>query len=121
MSKKFVGVSMTANQFVIECIRSAFQGSYFKLSAIHELEGFKYETCAEWVRDWHCKDNIPPEMLSKLKMYVVNYLLCPDADSDLEVIAMMDVVWPKGAESAQSANEHKGIRIWNLNISWERK
>jgi hypothetical protein len=120
MSKPFVGVSLTATQFTVECVRAAFSDpDCFKLTAVHELKAFDYGTFAGWVKDLHCKKGVSPEMMGRAKAYVVNYLLCPEADSDLEVLAMMEEVWPKDREAVEAiVRGRPKISLGRVRVYW---
>lgn len=108
--KEFRGV-FPKRVFLFQALRAAFLGDMFNVCVFQNLEEYKYETFAKWVREWHCKKEIPADDLFRVKWYCVNYFLCPDADMDVDVAAAMEEVWPT---VTASVTERPKRRWWQL-------
>jgi hypothetical protein len=65
----------------------------FNKCVINSLDGFIYSTFAGWAGELHCKE-VTGDELYRLKRYLVNYFLCPDATTEEELMACYYEVWP---------------------------
>lgn len=96
--KNFIGVvGLDARMSVVEAIRGCFENKkHFSVSAINSLDDYDYSTFAQWAQNLHCVDwaVMGEEKKERLKAYIVNYFLCPAADDVLDVLAVMNEVWP---------------------------
>lgn len=84
---------------IIECIRNAFRARSlgrrrFDITCINLLPQFRYMTFEAWAQSMHCRE-ASPEQWERLKSYVVNYFLCPNATSMEEVEQWKLVVFGK--------------------------
>lgn len=101
--KEFVGISQTTRAHLVYSLRESvgpmFSGDKdkgivrFNKSGINTLDKFNYSTFTGWAGEKHCKELNESEAY-KLKRYLVNYFLCPDATTEEELMACYYEVWP---------------------------
>lgn len=101
MKEKFIGV-MGERAYLLEAVRGAFSKGRFDICHLHHLPNYDRATFAEWASDLHCnkESDIGSGMWRKLQLYVVNYILCPEATDEFEVEAYVREVWPEREECA---------------------
>lgn len=134
MSKypKFIGVVNPPSSLVVNppigvltAIRRAFHLSFFNICPIDSLSGSSSIpvsiSMADWVVNSHCVDFklMPESQRDRLRMYVVNYLICPNAKSELEVRIVMDHVWP--GYNKRRSRSLAWQRFLRSLIPWKRK
>lgn len=98
---EFVGVTIDSTTHVIESLRASVAGAKFDICHIHKLPGYRDRGFLKRFSDLHCEP-IDDETRHKLKLYLVNFFLCPEAEDELEVLGYMEIVWPSKGESRES-------------------
>lgn len=111
---EFIGV-LSERAHRIRSLRAAFCDGYLNICAVHRLPGYDNQKIAKWVSNLHCERNASPEDIERAKFYLVNYILCPDAEDEFEVEALTREVFSAEIE-AQSKKPRTLLKIGRLRL-----